>query len=95
MTGKPELRSGKGAPGTGRLYVNGNLVGEVDIDPTVPFIFSAEGLSVGSDYGDSVDHDNYRTTFPFTGTINQVAFDLSGEAIHDAEVDTRHGLSKQ
>ncbi len=37
------------------------------MDPTVPFIFSAEGLSVGSDYGDSVAHENYRTTFDFNG----------------------------
>jgi hypothetical protein len=95
VTGDPEPRSGKGAPGTGRLFVNGTKVGEVDMDPTVPFLFSAEGLSVGSDYGDSVDHDSYRTTFDFTGTIKQVTFDLSGDAIHDAEADTRHGLSKQ
>jgi hypothetical protein len=62
------------------LFVNGEQVGAVDMDSTVPFIFSAEGRSVGSDYGDSVGHGNYRTTFDFTGTIKQVAFDLSGEA---------------
>jgi arylsulfatase len=101
VTGDSELRSGKGAPGWGRLFVNGDKVGEVDMDITVPFLFSAEGLSVGSDYGDSVDHDNYRTTFEFTGTIKQVAFDLSGDAIEDAEATLRsesirrHDLSKQ
>ena len=81
VTGEPEPRSGKGAPGTGRLFVNGNQVGQVEMDPTVPFLFSVEGLSVGSDCGDSVDHDNYRTTFPFSGTISQVAFDLSGDGV--------------
>jgi arylsulfatase len=99
VTGDPELRSGKGAPGTGRLFVNGNKVGEVDMDVTVPFLFSAEGLSIGSDYGDSVDHENYRTTFGFTGTVKQVVYDLSAGAIHDAEAEaeaaSRHGLSKQ
>jgi arylsulfatase len=101
VTGKPELRSGKGAPGTGKLFVDGNQVGSVDMDVTVPFLFSAEGLSVGSDYGDSVDHDNYRTTFPFTGTVKRVTFDLSEDALDDAEkllrteATTRHDLSKQ
>jgi arylsulfatase len=95
VTGEPELRSGKGAPGTGKLYVNGRQVGEVDMDITVPFLFSAEGLSIGYDYGDSVDHDNYRTTFEFTGTIKQVTHDLSGDAIHDAKATIRHDLSKQ
>ena len=71
------------------------------MDVTVPFIFSIEGLSVGSDYGDSVDHDNYRTTFDFTGEIKQVTFDLSEDALDDAEkllrseATTRHDLSKQ
>jgi hypothetical protein len=71
------------------------------MDVTVPFLFSAEGLSIGSDYGDSVDHDNYRTTFDFTGTVNQVTFDLSEDALDDAdkalrnEATTRHDLSKQ
>ncbi|MGI9644223.1 MAG: hypothetical protein ACR2O6_02810 [Ilumatobacteraceae bacterium] len=83
VTGEPDLRSGKGAPGTGKLFVNGTQVGSVDMDVTVPFLFSAEGLSVGSDYGDSVDHDHYRTTF-----------DLSGDAIHDAEAETRRGMSQ-
>jgi arylsulfatase A-like enzyme len=95
VTGEPELRSGKGAPGTGKLFVNGAQVGAVDMDVTVPFIFSAEGLSVGSDYGDSVDHEHYRTTFPFTGTVKQVAYDLSGTAIQDAEAETRRGMSQQ
>jgi len=101
VTGKPELRSGKGTPGTGKLFVNGNQVGSVDMDVTVPFLFSAEGLSVGSDYGDSVDHDNYRTTFDFTGTVKQVTFDLSADALDDAEAMMRaesirrHDLSKQ
>ena len=71
------------------------------MDVTVPFLFSAEGLSVGSDYGDSVDHENYRTTFDFSGTVKQVTFDLSDDALDDAEkllrseAITRHDLSKQ
>lgn len=95
MTGDPDIRQGNGAPGTGTLLVNGDKVGEVNMDVTVPLLFSIEGLSVGHDYGDSVDHENYRPTFPFTGSVKQVAFDLSGDAIKDAEAETRRGMSHQ
>ena len=70
-------------------------VGSVDMDVTVPFLFSIEGISIGHDYGDSVDHDNYKPTFPFTGTVTQVTFDLSGDTINDAEAETRRAMSKQ
>lgn len=95
VTGDPDIRQGNGAPGTGTLLVNGDKVGEVNMDVTVPLLFSIEGLSVGHDYGDSVDHENYRPTFPFTGSVKQVAFDLSGDAIKDAEAETRRGMSHQ
>jgi arylsulfatase len=95
VTGKGEPMKGNGAPGTGTLTVNGKKVGAVDMDTTVPFLFSLEGISIGHDYGDSVDHDNYKPTFPFTGTVKQVAFDLSGDAIKNAEAETRHAMSKQ
>jgi arylsulfatase len=95
VTGKAEPRKGNGAPGTGTLFVNDKKVGSVDMDVTVPFLFSIEGISIGHDYGDSVDHDNYKPTFPFTGTVKQVTFDLSGDAINDAEAEMRRAMSKQ
>jgi arylsulfatase len=95
VTGKGDVSQGNGPPGTGTLYVNDKQVGSVDMDVTVPFIFSIEGLSVGHDYGDSVDHANYQPTFPFTGSIEKVTLDLSGEAIKNAEAEIRHAMSKQ
>jgi arylsulfatase len=95
VTGKGNPRKGNGPPGTGKLSVNGKKAGEVDMDVTVPFIFSIEGISIGHDYGDSVDHDNYMPTFPFTGTVKQVTFNLDGDAVKDAEAQTRHAMSKQ
>lgn len=95
VTGEPDIRSGKGAPGTGKLFINGQQVGAVDMDVTVPIIFSAEGISVGSDYGDSVDHEGYKPPFTFTGTVKRVTYDTSGEAIHDAEAEMRRALAKQ
>jgi arylsulfatase len=95
VTGEPDIRNGKGAPGTGKLFINGNQVGQVNMDVTVPLIFSAEGMSCGWDYGDSVDHEAYKPPFRFTGTINRVTFDLSGEAIQDAEAEMRRAMAKQ
>jgi arylsulfatase len=77
------------------LYTCGRQVDQVDIDVTVPLIFSAEGVSCGRDYGDSVDHEAYKPPFRFTGTINSVAYDLSGDAIEDAEAEMRRAMSKQ
>jgi arylsulfatase len=95
VTGDPDLRSGKGAPGTGILAVNGEKVGSVDMDVTVPFFFGIEGLSVGYDYGDVVDRENYTDSFPFTGTVKKVTYDVSGEAIHDAKAVARRLLGRQ
>jgi len=95
VTGEADPRNGKGAPGTGKLFMNGEPVGQIDMDVTVPVIFSAEGLSCGWDYGDSVDGDSYGPPFTFTGTINQVAYDLSGSAIEDAEAELRRAMAKQ
>jgi arylsulfatase len=95
VKGKPDTRHGKGAPGTGRLFINGKKVGEADMDVTVPLLFSIEGLSCGSDYGDSVDPKAYKPPFEFTGTIKRVTFDLSGKAIKNAEAEMRRAMSKQ
>ena len=95
VTGKPDIRSGKGAPGTGKLFINSQQVGAVDMDVTVPLIFSAEGLSCGYDYGDSVDQKAYKPPFRFTGTVKRVSYDLSGDAIQDAEAEMRRAMAKQ
>ena len=95
VTGTGDHQQGEGNPGTGTLVVDGKKVGSVDMDLTVPYLFSIEGISIGHDYGDSVDHDNYKPPFRFGGTVKQVTFDLSGDAIQDAEAEMRHALSKQ
>jgi arylsulfatase len=65
------------------------------MDITVPIIFSAEGLTCGWDYADSVDHESYKPPFRFTGTIKRVSYDLSGNAIQDAEAEMRRAMAKQ
>ena len=95
VTGDPDFENGSGAPGTGILAVNGKKIGSVDMDKTTPYIFCIEGVSVGYDYGDAVDHKNYRGSFHFTGTVKKVTYDVSGEAIHDAKAIARRLLGRQ
>jgi len=81
-TGEPDLRNGKGAPGRGQLYIDGDLVGNAEFSTTVP------------NFGEAVSHE-YDAPFTFTGTIKQVAVDLSGELIKDDEAETRRLLAQQ
>jgi arylsulfatase len=94
-TGKGDLMKGNGAPGTATIYVNDKEVGSLDMPMQVPFLYSIEGLSVSHDYGDSVDHQNYQPPFPFTGTVKTVTYDLAGDAIENAEAETRRGMAHQ
>jgi arylsulfatase len=93
-TGDPDLRAGRGAPGRGQLYFDGELVGNVDFATTVPITFGIEGLSCGYDFGEAVTHE-YHAPFTFTGVIHQVIVDLSGELIEDDEAKMRQLMSQQ
>ena len=95
VIGKPDVKNGTDAPGTGKLFINGQQGGQVDMDVTVPLVFSAEGLTCGWDYGDSVDQETYKPPFRFTGTVKRVAVDVFGEAIKDAEAEMRRAMAKQ
>jgi len=94
-TGKGDPQKGDGAPGTATIYVNDKKVGSLEMAEQVPFLYSIEGLSVSHDYGDSVDHQNYKPPFPFTGTVKTVTYDLAGDAIENAEAETRRGMAHQ
>jgi hypothetical protein len=81
-TGDPDILNGKGSPGRGQLYVDGELVGNTEYPITAPLIFELEGLSCGYDFGAPAS-DEYEPPFAFTDTIHSVTFDLSGELITD------------
>ena len=93
-TGVPDLRNGKGAPGHGQLYINGELVGNTEFPTTVPITFGIEGLSCGYDFGEAVSHE-YHAPFTFSGTIHKVTVDLSGELIEDDESTIRRLVAQQ
>lgn len=94
VTGKPDVAQGKGAPGVGRLLMDGKVVGEGQIPVTVPLGFSITGggISCGRNEGQSVTSE-YRSPFSFTGKIKQVTLDLGGEPSFDAKAELRRILA--
>jgi arylsulfatase A-like enzyme len=84
-----------GAGGIGRLYMNGNKVGEGDIPHTVRYTYAFdETFDLGIDTGTPVT-DEYKTNARFTGIIEEVIVDLSGERHLDAETETKMILKKE
>jgi arylsulfatase A-like enzyme len=70
-----------GKPGTGgqgRLFVNGQLVGQNRMEHSVPLRFSSySGMDIGKDNGDPVSPTYaVRSPYPFTGRIGKVVFDI-------------------
>ena len=88
------IRNGRGAPGRGQLYINGELVGNNEFPTTVPILFGIEGLSCGYDFGEAVTH-NYQAPFAFTGLIKHVTVDISGELIEDDDAKVRMLMAQQ
>ena len=85
--GKSELRfefaydgGQRGAGGTGTMYINGKKAGEGRIPRTCPISYSlsGEGLCCGWDSETPVSKA-YKSPFKFTGTIEKVVMDVSGE----------------
>ncbi len=95
VTGAPDFANGKGTPGRGQLYIDGQLVGQADFPHTTPFSLGlTAGISVGADPGAPVA-PFYKTPFEFTGTVHSVTFDISGDVIADSEAEMRMILARQ
>ncbi len=94
-TGEPDFKIGKGSPGRGQLYVNGELVANAEFPYTVPNAFGIIGLSCGYDVTDAVVPEDYEAPFTFTGELKQVVLDVSGELIHDEEAEIKRLMAKQ
>lgn len=94
-TAKPDMRHGKGAPGKAQLYVDGKLAAESELPVTIPITIGiSEGLTCGRDEG-SVVTKAYAGPFSFTGQLEEVAFDVSGELIEDHEAAMRQVMAHQ
>ena len=94
-TGAPDLKHGKGSPAHIQLFVDGALAGEGDLPITIPLdIGITEGLACGRDEGSCVTID-YNAPFAFTGELEQVVVDVSGELIEDKEAELRATMAHQ
>ena len=95
VTGEPDILKGKGAAGRGQLYIDGELVGQVEMPVTNPIMLGlASGVAVGADAGAPVT-DEYEPPFEFTGTLHKVVIDVSGELIRDTEAEMRAIMARQ
>jgi arylsulfatase A-like enzyme len=95
MTGKPDIRNGKGAPGRGQLYIDGELVGQNNIPLTMPLSLGlGGGIVCGAEAGSPVTAE-YRPPFKFTGTLYNVTVVVSGDLIRDEEAEMRKVMARQ
>ncbi len=79
VTGSPDFKVGKGAPGDGKLFINGKQVGAGKIADTCPIAYglSGDGLCCGRDTLTPVSADYHgRGEYAFTGVIRRVIVDL-------------------
>ena len=94
-TGKPDLARGKGSPGRAQLYVDGKLAGQAEFPVTIPLdIGITEGLTCGRDDGSTVTND-YEAPFAFSGTLEQVVIDVSGELLEDKHAELTSVMAHQ
>ena len=95
VTGPPDLDHGKGTPGIGKLFIDGKQVGEMILPVTVPITMSLDsGISCGREESSPITPD-YEVPFEFTGTIDHVTIDVSGEHVPDPEAEMRIIMARQ
>jgi arylsulfatase len=94
-TGDPNFSEGRGSPGRCQLYIDNNLVGNLEIPYSTPNMFGVLGASTGYAAFDSVNPEMYQAPFHFTGEIKQVVIDVSGELIKDDETELKRMMTQQ
>ena len=93
-TGQADMPHGRGVPGRLQLYVDGTLVASVDAPYTTPFMFNPGGVSCGHNPGSPVT-PAYSSPFTFTGRLERVVVDVSGDLIVDPEAELRAHMARQ
>lgn len=95
VTGPPDFPNGKGTPGRGQLYIDNRLVGQIELPVTTPIsVGLTSGIRAGSAPGAPIG-SYYEPPFEFTGTLNSVTIDVSGELIRDSEAELRAVMARQ
>jgi arylsulfatase A-like enzyme len=94
-TGKPDFAHGKGTPARAQLYVDGKLAGQTDLPVTIPLdIGITDGLTCGRDDGSTVTTD-YQAPFAFSGALEKVVVDISGDLLEDHSAKLRATMAHQ
>ena len=94
-TGPADIAHGKGTPARAQLYIDGKLAGQGDLPVTIPLdIGITDGLSCGRDEGSAVTTD-YRAPFAFTGELEKIVVDVSGDLIEDKGAEMRSVMAHQ
>jgi len=94
-TGEAEPMKGKGVPARVSLFVDSEPVGKGDLPVTVPLSLGlAGGVSIGRDAGAPVT-DEYEGPFAFSGKLERLVYDVSGESVVDHEAEIRIALARQ
>ena len=94
-TGPPAFLEGKGTPAEVRLFFNGEVVGFGELPHTVPVTFSTTGVSCGEAFFDTIDPTIYEAPFTFTGALDKVVVDISGELIVNPEAEMTRLMTQQ
>jgi arylsulfatase len=93
-TGQPDMAHGRGVPARLQLYVDGALAASADAPYTTPFAFNPGAVSCGHNPGSPVTPE-YTSPFRFTGRLDEVVVDVSGELIVDSEAELRLHMARQ
>jgi len=95
-TGKADIPKGKGVPANIKLFVDGKQTGTGDLPVTIPLSLGlTAGACVGADAGSPTMDTEYKSPFPFTGTVKKVLVDVTGEAIEDLQAKMKMYLARQ
>lgn len=94
-TGPPRIFEGLGTPAEVRLFHNGELVGFGVLPHSVPVTFSTTGASCGLAYFDTIDPSSYEAPFPFTGDLDRVVLDITGELLISPTAELTRLMTQQ
>lgn len=94
-TGEPRFAEGFGASGRFQLYLDGTIVGNLEVPHTTPVFYELDGMSCGYDLGSPVLAEVYSPPFTFTGTIHSVTVDLDGDLVVDSDTEMARLMAQQ
>ena len=90
-----DVMQGLGVPGRSKLYIDGTLVAVRELPHSLVATLGFYGITCGYAHADSVDPSAFRPPFRFTGDIQRVILDATGEVTIDEESELRQVMTHQ